>query len=79
MNVLEFTYDRPTLQKKDPCNVFFGMLHLGDSAFFSGFMQHRVSPIFCHFCMHDVLIDRSQLIGEQIVQGFNYFFIPFHI
>jgi hypothetical protein len=54
------------------------VLHLRHGARAHGFLQFAIAPIFGHFRMHNVLIDRRQFVGQQSVERLYQLVIAFH-
>ena len=59
---------RDALEKQDPRDHLIGVLHLVDRLVAQLARQPLVAPVLAHLGVHEVLVDRRELLAKRLVQ-----------
>src|SRR5215510_12305295 len=66
------------LEEQDPADHLIRMAHLVDRLLADLVRQALEPPVLAHLGVHELLVDRRQLVGEQVVEEREHLFVALH-
>src|SRR5262245_3375622 len=67
-----------SLEEQDAADHLVGVAHLVDRFLANLVRQAFEPPVFTHLRVHEVLVDRRELVGEQVVEEREHLFVALH-
>ncbi|MNS80610.1 hypothetical protein D3C72_1142990 [compost metagenome] len=66
-------------EEENTLDQFVSVLHLVDGFLVLVLAEFVQAPIFVHACVQEVLVDRDQLVSEDLVEMLDDAYVAFHV